>query len=155
MKAFAGNKGIRFADICLTDVPIRGPPHNPGAGGWPTIRYFNAETGVDGGSYVKKTDDPICTELGNEDYMIEYVEEAGKTMLCDVITGANCDEKSAAFIEKMKVKSADEQQAYIDRLVGMEGNDMKDDLKRWLKTRKQILKNLLKVGDGDGASAEL
>lgn len=88
--------------------------------------------------------------------MIEYVEEAGKTMLCDVITGANCDEKSATFIAKMKAKSADEQQAYIDRLVGMEGNDMKDDLKSWLKTRKRILKNLLKVGDGDGdgASAE-
>jgi len=137
-------------------VSLRGPPHNPGAGGWPTIRYFNAETGVDGGSYAKKTDDPLCKELGNEDYMIEYVEEAGKTMLCDVITGANCDEKSATFIAKMKAKSADEQQAYIDRLVGMEGNDMKDDLKSWLKTRKRILKNLLKVGDGDGdgASAE-
>eukprot|EP01050_Picozoa_sp_SAG11_P058854 SAG11_NODE_37811_length_255_cov_0.660256_1_plen_39_part_10 len=30
--------------------------NNSGAGGWPTIRYFNKETGYDGKPYPKKTD---------------------------------------------------------------------------------------------------
>ena len=53
---------MSFGDVNLSEEPIRGG-HNPGAGGWPTIRYFNAETGLAGASYVKKTDDAMC-ELG-------------------------------------------------------------------------------------------
>ena len=51
--------------------------------GWPTIRYFNKETGVQGGSYKQKTDDAICDELGNEEKMKAYVNEYGKTTLAE------------------------------------------------------------------------
>ena len=34
-------------------------------GGWPTIKYFNKETGPAGKPYTQKTSDPMCTELGN------------------------------------------------------------------------------------------
>jgi len=27
---------------------IHGTPQNPGAGGWPTLRYFNTDTGYGG-----------------------------------------------------------------------------------------------------------
>jgi len=51
-----------------------------GKGGWPTIRYFNKETGYDGQPYSKKTSDAMCTELGpKHDHMNVYIEEAGKT----------------------------------------------------------------------------
>ena len=35
-----------------------------GAGGWPTVRYFNKETGYGGKPYPKKTDKAMCDELG-------------------------------------------------------------------------------------------
>ena len=35
-----------FGDVNLKEGPVRvaadGTPQNPGAGGWPTLRYFNA-----------------------------------------------------------------------------------------------------------------
>lgn len=66
---------MTFADIVLREAPIRGPPHNPGQGGWPTIRYFNKDTGYDGQSYVKETNDAMCTELGpGKQYMSKYVQ---------------------------------------------------------------------------------
>lgn len=60
----------------LSKDPIReshGTPQNPGAGGWPTIRYFNKETGYGGKSYEKKTQKAMCDELGSVDSMRQYV----------------------------------------------------------------------------------
>jgi hypothetical protein len=51
---------------------------SPGAGGWPTVRYFNKATGYDGSPYQKKTSDPMCTELGpGKDYLSQFVTEVG------------------------------------------------------------------------------
>jgi hypothetical protein len=44
-KAFEGNKDVTFGDVNLMESPIKGQPHNPGQGGWPTIRYFSKDTG--------------------------------------------------------------------------------------------------------------
>ena len=52
---FANNSDVAFGDVNLSEERISGPPHNPGSGGWPTIRYFNKETGYDGKGYVQKT----------------------------------------------------------------------------------------------------
>jgi hypothetical protein len=68
----------------LSEAPIRGQPYNPGAGGWPTIRYFNKETGKDGAPYAKKTQLPVCQELGDVDTMTLFVETAGNTKLLQV-----------------------------------------------------------------------
>lgn len=138
----------------MSDAPIRGEPHNPGAGGWPTIRYFNKETGPDGANYDKKTSKSMCDELGDFDTMIEYVEAAGSTSLCSVIDGSGCDERSLKYLEKMKLKSLDEQQAQITRLEGMEGNQMKEELKEWILMRKKLLKNLVAAA-ADGNNEEL
>lgn len=75
VQEFEGNDKVVFGDVTVAEAPLlRGPPHNPGAGGWPTIRYYNAETGLDGASYVQKTSDRICVELGpGTKYMNEYV----------------------------------------------------------------------------------
>jgi len=98
---------------------------------------------VDGAPYTKKTSGAMCEELGNEDYMQEYVEEAGNTSLCSVETGEGCDSRSLGYIEKMKDKSAEIQKKQFDRLEAMEGDSMKAELKDWLKRRKKILKQLL------------
>ena len=114
----------------LSEEQIRGN-HNPGAGGWPTIRYFNAETGIAGASYVKKTDDAMCTELGNDKYMTGYIMEAGKTSLCSAETGKGCSEKEADYISKMKAKSPEEITAQVERLEKMSGSSMKPELEDW------------------------
>jgi hypothetical protein len=141
VRAFVGNTDVSFADVNLRDAPIRGEPHNPGIGGWPTIRYFNAETGPDGKSYEKKTSKSMCEELGDEEVMFQYIEEAGRAF-CKV-DGKGCDERSLKFMEKMKEVGQEEQQNQVDRLVKMMDDPMADELKKWVKQRVKILQQLL------------
>lgn len=147
MKAFAGNDDVSFGDVNLSEEPIRGEPHNPGAGGWPTIRYFNKNTGIDGANYEKKTSKSMCDELGDEEMMVSYIEEAGGTSVCSLSDGSGCSEKELGYIKKMRAKEKDEVISQLRRLEGMEGESMKPELMKWLKQRKKILKHLAKAHD--------
>lgn len=51
--------------------------HNPGKGGWPSMKYFNKDTGYDGKSYERKMQGAICDELGDEGRMDAYIREVG------------------------------------------------------------------------------
>jgi hypothetical protein len=75
VKSYAGSDDVVFGDINLSEQRIVGH-HAPGKGGWPTIRYFNKDTGYEGKSYTKKTTQSMCNELGQEGYMDAYVREA-------------------------------------------------------------------------------
>lgn len=130
---------MSFGDVNLKEEKINAAPHNPGSGGWPTIRYFNKKTGLSGGSYVKKTDKAMCEELGDEEYMFSYIEDYGGTSLCSIETGSGCDERSKSYIEKMKKKPSEKVAAEFDRLKKMEDSDMKPELLTWLKKRIKIL----------------
>jgi len=140
---FKGNDKVSFADINLQEVKINGDPHNPGKGGWPTIRYFNKETGQDGKSYDKKTSKNVCDELGDDDYMIAYVEEAGSTALCN-LDGAGCNEKEKKYIEKMKKLTTEHYEDELDELESIDRPNLHPDTKDWITTRKRILKKLFK-----------
>lgn len=131
----------------MSEEPIRGN-YNPGAGGWPTIRYFNKDTGYEGAPYTKKTDEAMCTELGQDEYMFGYVEEAGKTSLCSVPDGAGCSEKEKAFIAKMS-GSPDKVATQLTRLTKMaaDGHKMAPDLQKWLSQRLKILQKLSSATD--------
>jgi len=139
---FGNNSDVAFADVNLQEAPIRGPPHNPGSGGWPTIRYFTKETGIDGGTYTKITDKPICQELGDRHNMIDYVEGYGSTSLCNVETKANCNEKELAFTEKYSVAEAEKQTSELQRLEGMGSKPMSATSEEWILRRTRILKQL-------------
>jgi hypothetical protein len=117
-----------------------------GNGGWPTIRYFNKDTGVDGGSYDKRTSDAMCTELLNLDYIVDYIEQSGLTSLCDVTNGENCDERDLVYLEKMKNDTV-KAKAQLDRLSSMEDTSMSEENKMWAFKRKRMLKRLLRDGD--------
>lgn len=118
---------------------------SPGAGGWPTIRYFNKKTGYDGADYKKKTGDAMCTELGpGLPYMQQYIEEYGEASLCDIATGDGCTEKEKGFISTWKGKMAgasgkEELEKQLTRLGGMSGSSMKESLAEWLRQRLAIL----------------
>jgi aminoglycoside phosphotransferase len=158
---FAENSEVAFMDVNLSDEAIRqgpnGEPWNPGAGGWPTVRYFNQETGIAGGTYVKKTSDSMCTELGNKDNMVAYVQEYAKmSLFCAVATEKGCSEKEILFMNKMKTKTVDEIKAEIERLESMDGSSMTPSLFQWLNQRKKILNQMVAAAAGEtGASDEL
>jgi len=145
VEMFAGNPDVSFGDIVLTEAQIRGPPHNPGSGGWPTIRYFNKETGVDGASYEKKTEKSMCDELGNIENMMAYIEDKGKTSLCNIETKAGCNEKQSTFIDKFKSESKEKLKAELERLTNLAEKPMKPDLKVSVVQRQNILKKLIEL----------
>merc|ERR1711871_1271319 len=109
---FSKNTDVAFGDVNLSEESVRtihGESQNPGAGGWPTVRYFNKDTGYGGKPYPKKTSKRMCEELGDQEYMQKYVEEMGDTSLCSV-QGENkgCSDREVKYITKMKAKSAEE-----------------------------------------------
>lgn len=154
MEMFDSNQDVAFGDVNLAETSIRGS-HNPGAGGWPTIRYFNKETGYDGGSYVKKTDDAMCTELGKEDNMQAYIEEYGKTSMCDPVTAEGCDTREKAFVSKFIVASETEVDAQLERLKGMGDKKMTSSLKKWVNKRVTLLHQVKRAQARQSQKTEL
>ena len=47
---YKDDAGVVFGDVNLREGRVTqsrdGTPQNPGAGGWPTLRYYNADTGT-------------------------------------------------------------------------------------------------------------
>jgi len=146
VKRFKDNTEVAFGDVNLSKNQVR--KGSPGAGGWPTIRYFNKKTGYEGGDYTKKTSDAMCTELGpGKPYLQEYIEEYGQTSLCSVKTEAGCNDKEKAFIQTWKKKLEDgtpaaDVEKQITRLQGMVGSSMKAELLQWVRQRLAIFKQL-------------
>lgn len=129
---------VAFGDVNLQSAPIGGP-YQAGAGGWPTVRYFNSETGESGAPYVKKTSGAMCEELGNDKYMNEYVTEAGSTSLCSFADESSCSQKELDFRTKNAEKSPEELDASVQRLRGMAKGSMKPELRAWLGQRLNVL----------------
>jgi len=147
---FHGNDDVAFGDVSLSKNQVRtvhGEDQGAGAGGWPTIRYFNKGTGYGGKAYPKKTDKAMCDELGpKENYMQQYIEEQGGTSLCNINkTDKGCTDKQKGFIEKWAGKPAPELKKQLDRLLGMadkDGEAMKPEAFAWVKQRIGIFKQL-------------
>jgi len=148
---------VAFGDVNLAEQDIRGD-YDPGAGGWPTIRYFNKETGLKGRPYAKKTDDAMCDELGNEEYMQAYVEEAGGVMLCEDFDclcdrkEGGCAKKEVDYYNKFKGEQADVIQSRLRILSGSLAKAAKKD--EWMSQRVAILK-LLAATSAAGGKQEL
>jgi len=128
---------------------IHGTDQSPGAGGWPTVRYFNKATGYGGAAYSKKTSMAMCDELGpKEEYMQQLVEEQGGTSLCNINkTDKGCTDKQKDFIGKWSSKPAGELSKQLERLKGMvdkDGGSMKAEALSWAKQRLGIFKQLAK-----------
>lgn len=145
MQTFGNNSMVTFGDVNLQTAPIGGP-YQAGSGGWPTVRYFNKETGEDGAPYAKKTSKSMCDELGDDGYMNGYVTDAGATSLCNLADESACSEKELDFHKKWVDKDATELDIQITRLRSMSSGSMKPDLRAWLGQRLNIfvqLKNAL------------
>lgn len=84
----------------------------------------------------------MCDELGDEEFMEDYILEAGNIALCSAQTGEGCSEKENEFIAKWKTESSAKTMSQLERLVGMKSKKMNPDLVKWLKQRIAILKQL-------------
>lgn len=108
-----------------------------GVSGYPTIKYFTAETGKKGEDYSGgRTFDALDT----------FTKET-LAKKCDVATKEDCDDQQKAYIEKQASKGADKQKAESARLAGMKGADMADDKRAWLNKRIAILNDLAESSD--------
>jgi hypothetical protein len=159
VKLYGGNKDVAFGDVNLQKSAVReafGTPQNPGKGGWPTIRYYNKETGYGGAAYEKITESAMCEELKDVQNMKNYVNSAGATTSCDVVREENCSEKELKYIQKWKgtEDAATNLKTELDRLAGMDKSDLEGEKKQWAGHRQGLLKAIL--GSLDGAvNAEL
>jgi len=147
------NEKVAFGDVNLAEEDIR-DPYDPGAGGWPTIRYFNKATGYSGKPYDKKTDGAMCDELGDEKYMQAYVEEAGGVLLCEDFAclcsrkeAGECSKKETDYYNKFKDASADDVKSRLKLLSGSLAKAAKKD--EWMTQRVSILKLLASIAPKD------
>lgn len=152
MEAFQANKKVSFGDVNLAESQVRSQKGagSPGAGGWPTVRYFNKETGYEGAPYEKLTSKAMCDELGSDEYMQGFVMRAGATSLCSVEDGEGCSDKERTYIEKWKSKSATDVSSQIARLQGMVNGHMTTDLKKWINQRLAILEQFKPASSASG-----
>jgi len=149
-----GNEKVSFGEVNLREErTMFGPPHNPGEGGWPTIRYYNRDTGLDGGSYVQKIPHKqVCDELRIEDTMVDYVEDKANTFLCLAKDGSGCDAEQLALLQEWNDGSYSAQQ-YQEQLKEIEklesdGVFLSDHVKR----RKKLLVQLAKMSTTEKVS---
>ncbi|CAJ1460470.1 unnamed protein product [Effrenium voratum] len=146
---FGKHPDVVFGDVALSKNQVRtihGESQNPGAGGWPTVRYFNKETGYGGKSYPKKTSQAMCDELGpKESYLREWVEEFASLCDANATDKKGCSDQQVKFIEKWSGKPSEELKSQLQRLQGMlskDGSSMKADTLKWVKQRAKLIEQL-------------
>jgi hypothetical protein len=148
VKEFGGNDMVVFADVNLSEGrvgTIDGTPQNPGAGGWPTLRYFNSETGYGGKKYEQKTSNRICEEMKDPAMVKAWISEFGLGPSCSIDTQDECDDREIAYIKKAEAKSADERTSQLKRLNSMKDKKMSPDAAKWVSTRISLLKQFSDV----------
>lgn len=118
----------------MRDDRIFGPPHNPGKGGWPTLRYYNKSTGYDGAQYEQKTSMKVCDEMKDEKMVIDFIEEQGKTYRCNALSGTGCDDDELALIKEL---SAGDPSDLVKQLGSV--NAVDEDSKKKEKILKQLV----------------
>lgn len=146
---------------------------SPGAGGWPTIRAYNSETGYDGtfaGDWkdANSLDGAMCDVFGKEDTLQRYVEEMSGThspgvfvggvlctdfeCLCMQKDGGSCSKQELSYHVKFKDAPLADIQSRLKLLSGSLAKSGKGD--DWMKQRISILKLLASMRAVDEAEKQ-
>jgi len=133
-ETFADSSSVVIGDVDCTSDGGKEVCNDAGVKGYPTIKYFTAETGEDGESYS-----------GARDFagLNKFVEEK-LAKGCDVKDTTTCTETEVAYVEKMKGKGdAAAIAKELTRLTEMlKTGKMAADKKTWMVQRMNILKQL-------------
>mmetsp|Transcript_57511 Transcript_57511/g.114142 ORF Transcript_57511/g.114142 Transcript_57511/m.114142 type:complete len:142 (-) Transcript_57511:318-743(-) len=127
---YASSSSVVIADVdCTVETELCGKYD---VKGYPTIKYFTAETDEKGDDYSGgRSFDDLKT------FVSDSLEV--KCLLADT---SGCNAKEVEFMDKWKVKPMADIVAQSDRLDKMMGSKMTADLKKWLVQRISILKQL-------------
>jgi len=71
------NDKVAFAEVNCRESKELMQKHKAGQGGWPTLKFFNKETGLEGKNYVQKTDQRVCEEMKDPKMVARWVNEIG------------------------------------------------------------------------------
>mmetsp|Transcript_108105 Transcript_108105/g.187613 ORF Transcript_108105/g.187613 Transcript_108105/m.187613 type:complete len:155 (+) Transcript_108105:267-731(+) len=133
---------VSFADVNYEeenfDVAF-GRHQGAGNGGWPTIRYFNKQTGYGGKGYTQKTDEQVCDELGDETRMQQYVEEKSGASLCDVVWGDSCSEMELKFIDKWVGHGKKRDQAALNKEKTKWETAIEDGMGKFAQNKQRVM----------------
>lgn len=142
--------GVVFGDVNLREAPIRkaedGTDMGVGAGGWPTLRYFNKETGVGGAVVAKNTPQKICDEFKDGARMIEATKESMK--ICYAASGEGCDADEVAFFDTWRGKGAG---AHGEEIARLETLLSEKEQKRMTQQAKLLKKLIAAEAEGAGS----
>ncbi len=135
-----------FGDVNLSKSrPTSKNAGTPGQGGWPTLRHYTKETGIQGAQYTQKTEKAVCDEMKEDNYMETYVMETALVSRCSVSTLEGCSDKEKEYIAKYQGLGPDAVADQTQRLAAMaltKGAKQSITGYRWLAARRAILKNL-------------
>ena len=125
--AYDGSSSVIIGDVDCTveesvcnDFEVRG---------YPTLKYFNAETGAKGGDY----------NSGRDLESLKAFVEENLEIKCQLADQEKCTQKEKDYITKMQGKSKEEVETAHARLEKMKSGSMKPELKQWLVQRLNIL----------------
>jgi len=132
-EAYAESSSVLIGDVDCTAENAKEVCNDAGVKGYPTIKYFTAETGEAGESYSGgRTFDDLN----------KFVEET-LAKSCAVGDSSTCSDEENAYAEKMKAKGADAIAKELTRLGDMlKTAKMAADKKKWMAQRLAILKQL-------------
>jgi len=118
--------------------------------GWPTIRYFNKETGYQGKPYRKKTDQEVSEELGDVNRMFRYITDYGGTSLCDVVYGDDCTVKELEFLDQWWKKKA-QNKDLVEKELRQAQQDLVNGAGKYAVVRRKtlLLNNILSKDDAN------
>jgi len=127
---YASSSSVLVADVdCTVEQDVCS---DYGVQGYPTIKYFTAETDAKGADYSGgRTFDDL------KQFVSDTLEV--KCLLADP---SGCSEKETEFMTKWKGKDKADVTVQLDRLSKMMASSMAPDLKKWVVQRVGILKQL-------------
>jgi hypothetical protein len=129
-----------------------------GEGGWPSIRYFNGQTGLEGKAYIAKTVDmKLCYELGTKYfYFLDFVADVSGATLCSVVDHRHCDDQSLRFLNTMTQEeesgggnTIELLEKRMEELVSMGTTDP------WVWRRRRMVQQLIAVKEEEESAEEL
>jgi hypothetical protein len=144
LKKYKDHDYISFGEIDLSQESLR-EGHNVGIGGWPTLRYFNSNTGIAGESYQKKTNMKMAEELSDKEILESFLLDKSTSLLCKIDLMDKCDEKEQNYITLWNTKSRKEIIDQIERLQQLrKSSNIKPDVVQWVIKRINILNQIIK-----------
>jgi len=132
-EAWQDSTSVLIADVDCTAEGGKEVCSEQGVQGYPTIKYYTAETGRAGKDYAGGRDFNALNDFVEK----ELAEE------CDEKTQKSCSEKEVGYIEKMRAKGSEAWSAEASRLEGLAAQGMSDEKKKWLNQRINVLEQLL------------